>query len=284
MAEEQNINKVKILSSFELPERLMVNRVPAWFIKRKSTCYYYKLQRGIHDVLFLRIPFLNTKVANKDHDHVYIEDKLFKRTFGEFYLSNLDRNDAVCRFFDSIAEEYEKNIILELNKFVISRLFELTTELLGHRNSKVKILDFGIGTGISADIVKKKLTNLEVELQGVDISKRMVEICEKKNLDVKQYNGVPLQFCTDYFDGIIVSFAIHYVQEAELMPLLSEFQRVLQPSGVLAFNVHPPTLEKAISYFRALKACGFRKVYLVPITKLINAKKYNIMLLVSKKC
>lgn len=85
-----------------------------------------------------------------------------------------------------------------------------------------KILDLGCGNGNIALELKKK----GFEVQGIDISEKSKEICEKKGIDVKILDMATqkLPFKDNFFDTVIISDVLEHIFDPEF--ILKEARRV----------------------------------------------------------
>ena len=79
--------------------------------------------------------------------------------------------------FDNFAEHYDKWFETCLGKFVADCERELILELAGPKSGE-KILDVGIGTGFFASEILK----YQVDIIGMDVSEKMLDIARSKGL------------------------------------------------------------------------------------------------------
>ena len=94
------------------------------------------------------------------------------------------------------------------------------------------ILDLACGTGYGTNILAQQTDNTVI---GGDISKEAVDACNstwhRANIVFRVLDGTQLDFPDNYFDKIYSFETIEHTTEYKKM--LSEFRRVLKPSGTL---------------------------------------------------
>ncbi|NLM97377.1 MAG: class I SAM-dependent methyltransferase [Halanaerobiaceae bacterium] len=110
----------------------------------------------------------------------------------------------------------------------------------------VKILDIGIGTGLLTEELYKK----GAQIYGIDFSKKMLEIAEKKMpggifyLHDFRY-GLPEELNEEKFDYIVSSYAIHHINLDEKIELIKELKNRLKEKGkIIIADVAFETEEK----------------------------------------
>lgn len=110
----------------------------------------------------------------------------------------------------------------------------------------VKILDIGIGTGLLTEELYKK----GAQIYGIDFSKKMLEIAEKKMpggifyLHDFRY-GLPEELNEEKFDYIVSFYAIHHINLDEKIELIKELKNRLKEKGkIIIADVAFETEEK----------------------------------------
>jgi len=102
-----------------------------------------------------------------------------------------------------------------------------------------KILDIGIGTGLSA----KAFHKAGLEIYGLDYSQEMLEACKQKNIasNLQQFdlNNTPLPYQTNYFNHVSASAVLYFIPQLD--DLFSEISRILKKTGIWAFIVEENT-------------------------------------------
>ena len=103
-----------------------------------------------------------------------------------------------------------------------------------HTHCETKLLDIGVGTGISS----QRFHQLGVELHGLDDSPDMLEICQAKNLFAALHlfdilkDDIPYPPAT--FEYVICSGVLHFF--SSLDHIFSETSRALKRDGFFAFT------------------------------------------------
>ncbi len=90
-------------------------------------------------------------------------------------------------------------------------------------------LDLGIGTGNLAG----RLLDAGAIMSGVDQSKEMLKVCERKfpQVDTKLGNFLALPYMDGTFDFVVSSFALHHLRGDQTHMAIQEMRRVLKPHG-----------------------------------------------------
>ena len=98
-----------------------------------------------------------------------------------------------------------------------------------------KILDIGIGTGLSATAFYKA----GLEIHGLDYSNEMLEACKQKNIavDLRQFdlNNTPLPYQTNFFNHVSANAVLYFIPRLDT--LFSEISRIIKKSGIWAFII-----------------------------------------------
>ena len=147
---------------------------------------------------------------------------------------NLENSESMRLFYAKWAQEYDQQMIGGLNYTSPGLIAE---KMMAHLDGRdAKILDLGCGTGLTVcTLVEQGFT----DLYGIDLSREMVEVANRKGL----YKGLkvgdvnlPLEYESDSFDGVISSgtFTHGHVGPEPL----NEICRILKPAGILACTVH----------------------------------------------
>ena len=103
-------------------------------------------------------------------------------------------------------------------------------------NSDSVILDFGCGYG---RILQQLKSEGFLNLSGVDISERMIEIAKKKlpDMDLRINTGINIPYNDSYFDGVIAAAVLTcIISSNDQRELVAEIKRVLRPGGVVYIN------------------------------------------------
>lgn len=135
-------------------------------------------------------------------------------------------------FFKSqFATQYD-SLVKKQNWYGVEVLFGLIFEYL---RSGEKILDMGIGTGLSAE----NFHAADMEVYGLDYSSEMLEVCRQKDIavDLKQFdlNDVPLPYPADSFDHVSANAVLYFLEELD--NLFGEVSRIIKKDGIWSFIV-----------------------------------------------
>ena len=129
------------------------------------------------------------------------------------------------------ASRYD-DLIQEQNWYGPEILFGMIFEYI---KSGEKILDIGIGTGLSA----VAFNTVGLDVFGLDYSYEMLKICEQKGIavDLKQFdiNDSPLPYSNQFFDHICANAVIYFI--ATLDNLFKEISRIIKKKGIWAFII-----------------------------------------------
>lgn len=136
----------------------------------------------------------------------------------------LDYPKKIAQIYDKMAFQYAKNI----NQRVPLELIKKFILLL---NKKGVILDVGCAAGRDSRILK----DYNLEVIGIDLSKKLLEIAKKNNPDIIfQYRDMrKTNFSNNFFDGIYANAVFHHLKKKDRLPTLKEFRRILKDKGIL---------------------------------------------------
>jgi ubiquinone/menaquinone biosynthesis C-methylase UbiE len=132
---------------------------------------------------------------------------------------------SVAEVFDQYAEDYDRWFDTPEGKV----LFEMEVEAvrLLMKGIEKPFLEIGVGTGRFAK-------ELEIDF-GIDPSSRVLEIAERRGINVKEASGENLPFNDESFGGVFVLFTLCFVENPERV--LSEAKRVLKKDGGLIAGI-----------------------------------------------
>ena len=101
--------------------------------------------------------------------------------------------------------------------------------------TKDKILDIGIGTGLSAT----GFHALGLDVYGLDYSNEMLEVCRQKDIavDLKQFdlNDTILPYSSHFFDHISANAILYFIDKLD--NLFEEISRIIKEKGIWAFII-----------------------------------------------
>jgi predicted TPR repeat methyltransferase len=138
--------------------------------------------------------------------------------------------DSFSHLHDAYAADYD-NQVISYGCHLAEVLFGLGYEYI---QPDQRLLDAGIGTGLSAELFAK--AGLIVD--GFDFSPAMLEICKHKNIasDLKQHDlqRIPWPFPDKHYDILVCCGVMHFVSDLE--GILGEARRVLRTGSIFAFS------------------------------------------------
>ena len=132
--------------------------------------------------------------------------------------------DRLSRVYDLLASSEKKYIQQGLN--------------LLETQAGENVLEIGCGSGFALNKLAQKLKG-QGAIVGLDLSKSMLKKARKKvqkegfenNPFLVQSDSLPLPFGRNVFDAIFISFTLELFEQAEIITLLQECQRVLKKQG-----------------------------------------------------
>ena len=107
-----------------------------------------------------------------------------------------------------------------------------TEKFINKLEKNTKTLEVGCGNG------KNLSLRDDIEFHGCDISTKLLDICKKKKLNVKECDGCDLDYDDNYFDSIFSVAVIHHLSTMERrIKFLEEMCRVVKIGGNIFFQV-----------------------------------------------
>lgn len=145
---------------------------------------------------------------------------------------------SIAEMFDRIAFRYDfLNALLSMGQ---DRRWRKKLVSWLPSSSDAKLLDVACGTGDILQATLEQRTDYK-EFVGIDISKEMLKIADKKlgekfhsqkkSLTLKEMSAEILEFPNNSFDAISIGFGLRNVQDKE--KALKEFLRVMKPGASL---------------------------------------------------
>lgn len=143
-------------------------------------------------------------------------------------------SNQFVEFFDEWSAEYDDSVAgndLEYKK--VFEYYNDILELIAFR-SHGNILEFGVGTGN----LTKKLIEHGHHVIGVEPSRKMREIAQKKLPDVTILDGHFLDFPYEDLavDTITSSYAFHHLTDEEKEQAIARYARLLPQGGKIVFG------------------------------------------------
>ena len=142
--------------------------------------------------------------------------------------------DNLQASYDRVAEEYAHRIFDELQYKPLDR--QLLDRLAASLPEGGIICDMGCGPGQ----VARYLHDRGAQVIGVDLSAQMIAQAQQLNpdIDFKQGNLLALDVADEAWAGIAAFYSIIHVPRDEVVAVLQEWKRVLQPGGRLLVAFH----------------------------------------------
>jgi len=137
--------------------------------------------------------------------------------------------------FETEAQKFD-NVIPLLIPFYSEIYNILIDSIPFYRNTSIKILDIGCGTGTFAKILKEKFPHAKITC--LDFAKNMIEVAKAKLINYKEdvdflvgdFNDLNIK---NEYDVIVSSFALHHIQtDSEKLQLYKNIYEALNKNGV----------------------------------------------------
>jgi ubiquinone/menaquinone biosynthesis C-methylase UbiE len=136
---------------------------------------------------------------------------------------SLIHNLPINEVYDRIANQFDYTRV---------RIWGSVRRFLDSLPSNSKILEIGCGNG------KNMMYRKDFDFYGMDISKKQIEICQKKKLNVKLANMNELPYDSNSFDYIICIATYHHLDnDNDRKKALYEMNRVLKKGGKILITV-----------------------------------------------
>ncbi len=136
--------------------------------------------------------------------------------------------------YDRVAKQYAERFINELDYKPFDRhLLAMLAEMVKGRG---QVCDMGCGPGQIA----RYLHEQGADAMGVDLSPNMVEQARQLNPDQRfeQADMRSLPFKDGELAGITAFYSVIHIPRSDVINVLKEFGRVLQPNGYLLLTFH----------------------------------------------
>lgn len=153
------------------------------------------------------------------------------------------KTEDIKRIYSSYSNFYDfifKQFFVPRQKYVIDQM---------DIRSSDKILDVGVGTGLSLPLYPK-----HCDITGIDLSEAMLAKARKKikrydleNITLKQMDAMDLQFEDNTFDQVIATFVISVVPDP--VKVISEMKRVCKKDCNLVIVNHFQSDNKFMAKF-----------------------------------
>jgi len=140
--------------------------------------------------------------------------------------------DYVAAAFDGLAARFEHHLVVELGYCVPDLLAAAVAQAL---QPGARVLDLGCGTGL----VGAALAGRGLDLHGVDLSPRMLDIARARGIykDLQDRDLVDFLSAAAPRSAQAVLAADVFIYVGDLAPAFAGAARVLAPGGLFAFSV-----------------------------------------------
>lgn len=174
--------------------------------------------------------------------------------------------------FNEVANEWDSP-----EKIGLIKALALKTKINLDIKQKVKILDFGCGTGLFG----LEFIELASELVGVDTSSGMLKVMKQKAEGLSNVRTLNVNLeeshLDETFDLIISSMAFHHLDSPDKM--LKKMKNMLNPEGKIVIvdldkedgSFHPDNIAMGVKHF------GFSKEELESWSKGYSSLRYEII-------
>lgn len=181
-------------------------------------------------------------------------DESILKILDKYYLVMSEDHDISTKiiglFFDHIGKQYADLIDLNRNVSNIQAMLKYLT--LNSIKDSINVLDFGCGIGLSYK-AKEEMSGekCKINLFGYDISPKMLRAAQKAGIKVLNKSALE-KVKEDFFDGIIASYSMHFVQDVEILEVLWS---KLKAGGKIVANFHKDIgVKKIVSVFKSKDA------------------------------
>jgi Methyltransferase domain len=170
-------------------------------------------------------------------------DFVYTRVLDRFFLPFSPDPIVSTALFDLIADIYDRVTTEETNRVVALHLLRAVVLPI---SSRLRILDFGCGTGIALTAAAEINSPAQIELIGTDASPTMVGAAARRGMctvSLQEWKKIPAKT----FDGAIASFVLHYGLQDKELELIAKH---LRPRARFAANYFKPSeseIERLIS-------------------------------------
>ncbi len=157
--------------------------------------------------------------------------------------------------------------------------------------SDERILD--VCTGTAANAIEIAKLNKSSEIIGIDLSKEMLHIADRKikelslnNISLYEMDATNTRFQDNTFDVIVISLVLHETSQEVGRKILLEVKRVLKPDGklfVLEWEMPTSAIQKMLfSLIRKTEPKGFEEFLKLDMKSYL--KQFGLMVTDIKYC
>lgn len=147
---------------------------------------------------------------------------------------NASNAESTRASYDRVADEYARLIADELKDKPLDR--EVLDRFAAKVADKGRVCDLGCGPGQ----VARYLHERGADAFGIDLSPKMLEQARRINpaIEFRQGNMRALDLPDGALAGIATFYSIIHIPRGEVVRVLEELRRVLQPGGLLLLAFH----------------------------------------------
>jgi SAM-dependent methyltransferase len=149
-------------------------------------------------------------------------------------MTSPDWNGLLVESYDRVAERYAEKFFNELERKPFDR--DLLDRFADTVRGRGKVCDVGCGPGH----VARYLHARGVEVLGLDISPRMLEVARELNPGIRFDQGdmQALDLPDSSLAGVVAFYSMIHLARSVVPRALDEVTRVLRPDGVALISVH----------------------------------------------
>jgi predicted TPR repeat methyltransferase len=152
---------------------------------------------------------------------------------------SLAPHEFVQNLFDQYAPHFEKHLLQFLNYQAHLIVYQNVIDVLKNKAENLTIVDLGCGTGLCGALFKKHAKTLI----GVDISPKMIEMAEKKNIYDQLMTSDIIEALQNLHEIDLVTAADVFGYIGDLSLIFQQSWESLKNEGYFAFTVEKTTIE-----------------------------------------
>lgn len=135
----------------------------------------------------------------------------------------------ISQSYNENAKLRDSNIIVDWKQVELDKFITYSKQI-----SEFKLLDMGAGSGIYAEYFKNQGLNVNC----IDISEGMINLCNKKGLKAEVMDFYDLRYEDSSFDGVWSLNTLLHVPKSSIEIVLKEVKRVLKEGGVFYLGIY----------------------------------------------
>ena len=140
---------------------------------------------------------------------------------------------------NKVKEFYDTNY--EYFNITRVRIWHVFKNLILELKPTTKLLEAGCGNGKNLEYFQKH----NINSYGIDFSKKLLDICKSKNLNVKYGDIRNIPYPDNYFDCVISPAVVHHLKsEKDRIKSINEMIRVCKPNCKIIISIWAVEQEK----------------------------------------